>query len=222
MIRPLALAGLLLLTSGCAVEYAQSNLIPIASRDRAALRQATDVTVVSYFGQPFTFNGRVDERTAALLAKAAPVEAPLARVRDGVLARLTADHGYRNLNRRTELTLERDTPEAIKAAVTSPLALDFRTSSWGVANVRSGGRGGGEPEPDDPMYVHHFVRVRLVDVAAEKILWRAVCGLRGYPGDSSVRLDRLTEAGGVVLREKLTAAADGCIDELVEFFKGAD
>ena len=219
MSRAVLLAALLWLASGCGVHYAQTDLAPLTRQDRAALRQATDVTVVSYPSvRAFTFNGRDDERATALVTKAAPVEAPLARVRDGVLARLTADLGYPNLARRTELTLEQDTPEAIRAAVTSPLALDFRTVSWGVANMR----GSGGPKADDPMYLHHFVRIRLVQVSDGKILWRAVCGLRGYPGDATVTLDKLTEAGGARLRANLDAAADGCIKELVEFFQGAD
>jgi hypothetical protein len=49
-----------------------------------------------------------------------------------------------------------------------------------------------------------------------------VCGLRGYPGDETVQLQQLTAAGGVVLRQKLAAAADRCADELIEFFQGAE
>jgi hypothetical protein len=208
---------LLALLAGCAVEHAQTDLVALARRDRAALRGAIDVTVVSYPSLPFTFNGRADERATAFLA-AAPAEPPLGRVRDGVLARLTGDLGFANLVRRTELTLERDEPAALRDAVTSPLVLDFRTTSWGIGNLR----GGGEPRGGDPFYVHHFVRARLVRVADGEILWRAVCGLRGYPGDSSATLDALRAAGGTLLREKLQAAADGCVRELVGFFQGAD
>ena len=49
-----------------------------------------------------------------------------------------------------------------------------------------------------------------------------MCGLRGYPGDEAVKLKDLVATGGVLLRQKLAAAADGCADELVEFFQGAD
>jgi hypothetical protein len=111
-----------------------------------------------------------------------------------------------------------DGVETLRASVKSPLVLDFRTTSWGVGNMR----GGGEPRPEDPMYTHHFVRARLVRLSDGKTLWSAVCGLRGYPGDETVQLKQLTADGGVVLRQKLTAAADRCSDELVEFFQGAD
>jgi len=213
----LALAGLSL--SACSVHYAQTDLVRASRESRTALREATDVTVVSYPPvRPFTFNGRDDERATALATRAAPVETTMPRVRDGFLARLTGDLGYANLARRTELMLEQDTPEAIRAAVTSPLVLDFRTASWGVGNLR----GQGEPRDDDPMYVHQYVRVRLVQVSDGTLLWRAVCGLHGYPGDATVTLEKLTEAGGARLRANLLAAADGCVQELVELFQRAD
>jgi hypothetical protein len=70
--------------------------------------------------------------------------------------------------------------------------------------------------------VHLFVRARLVRLSDGVILWRAVCGLRGYAGDETAKLPDLVAGGGVLLRQKLDVAADRCADELVEFFQGAD
>ena len=70
--------------------------------------------------------------------------------------------------------------------------------------------------------MHHHVRSRLVRLSDGQILWQAVCGLRGYPGDETVKLSDLMATGGVLLRQKLATAADRCSDELVEFFQGAD
>jgi hypothetical protein len=175
------------------------------------------VAVVSYVAPAPTFNGYVDQRSIDLRAQTG-VEAPLDRVRERAVARLGGPLGYPAVQRRPLVMVASDSIEALRAAVTSPLVLDFRTISWGVANLR----GGGDPKPEDPMYTHHFVRARLIRLSDGEILWRGVCGLRGYPGDDTVQLQQLTAAGGVLLRQKLTASADRCSDELVEFFQGAD
>jgi hypothetical protein len=64
--------------------------------------------------------------------------------------------------------------------------------------------------------------VRLIRVSDAKILWQAVCGLRGYPGDEAVKLKDIVASGGALLRVKLDAAAVACANELVGFFQGAD
>ena len=108
---------------------------------------------------------------------------------------------------------------ALRASVTAPLVLDFGTRSWGLAKP---GQSGGEAKADVPIYVHHFVRARLLRLSDGVVLWRAVCGLRGYAGDEPVKLSDLMAGGGVLLRQKLDVAADRCADEPVEFFQGAD
>ena len=70
--------------------------------------------------------------------------------------------------------------------------------------------------------MHHFVRSRLVRLSDGEVLWQAVCGLRGYPGDEAAKLPDLLAGGGVLLRQKFDIAADRCAEELVEFFQGAD
>ena len=174
--------------------------------------------MVSYAPPAPTFNGYVDERSIALRTQTG-IEAPIDRVRERVVTRLSGPLGYTALQGRPLVMAANDSVETLRASVKSPLVVDFRTTSWGVGNMRAAR---GEPKPEDPMYTHHYVRARLVQLSDGKILWSAVCGLRGYPGDETVQLQQLTAAGGVVLRQKLTAAADRCSDELVEFFQGAD
>jgi hypothetical protein len=207
----------LTLATGCVVQHAQSDLVPMERADRTGLREATDVAVVSYAPPAPTFNGYVDERSIAIRAQTG-VEAPLDRVRERFVARLGGPLGYRTVQNGPLVMVANDSVEALRAAVKSPLVLDFRTTSWGVGNMR----GGGEPRPADPMYTHHYVRARVVRLSDGKTLWSAVCGLRGYPGDEPAQLQRLTANGGEVLRQKLTAAADRCSDELIEFFQGAE
>ena len=214
---PVVLAVGLALVTGCASRPTQTDLIPLERANRQALRDATDVAVVSYVPPAPTFNGYVDQRAIDLRTQTG-VEAPLDRVRERVVARLAGPLGYPVVQKRPMVMAANDTVEALRTTVSAPLALDFRTTSWGVANMR----GGGEPKPEDPMYTHHFVRARLVRLSDGEILWRAVCGLRGYPGDETVELQKLTAAGGVLLRQKLQASADRCSDEIVEFFQGAD
>jgi hypothetical protein len=213
----IVLAVGLALAAGCAGQPTQTDLMPISRTDRAALRDAKDVTVVAYAPPAPTFNGYVDLRSIDLRTQTG-IEAPLDRVRERVVARLAGPLGYPAVQARPLVMVADDRIETLRASVKSPLVLDFRTASWGVASMR----GGGEPKPEDPMYTHHFVRARLIRLSDGQVLWRAVCGLRGYPGDEAVQLQQLTAAGGVVLRQKLTAAADRCADELVEFFQGAD
>jgi len=207
----------LVLATGCAVEHTQTDLIALKRADRTSLREAGDVAVFSYPVPSLTFNGYVDQRAIDIRVQTG-VEAPLARVRERVVARLGGPLGYPSVLRRPPAMAADDSVEALRAAVTSPLVFDFRTRSWGVANLR----GGGDPKPEDPIYTHHFVRARLVRLSDGQILWQAVCGLRGYPGDETAKLQDLIAAGGALLTQKLTASADRCADELVEFFLGAD
>jgi hypothetical protein len=219
--RLLVVLAVGLTLAGCAGTYAQTDLVRAERADRNALREATDVAVVWYAPPAPTFSGYVDERSIEIRTQTG-IEAPLDRVRDRFVARLARPLGYPVVQRRPPVMVANDSVETLRASVTSPLVLDFRTTSWGVANLRSGGRAGGKPNPEDPIYTHHFVRARLVSLSDGKTLWSAVCGLRGYPGDETVQLQQLTAAGGVVLRQKLAAAADRCADELIEFFQGAE
>lgn len=209
------LAGLVLST-GCAVEHTQTDLIALKGADRNTLRDATDVAVVTYAPPAPTYNGYVDQRSIDIRAQTG-IEAPLDRVRERVVARLV-EMGYPAVLKRAPVMAPSDGAEALRTSVKAPLVLDFDTRSWGLGNLR----GGGDPRPDDPIYTHQHVRIRLVRLSDGKIIWQAVCGLRGYPGDEAVKLKDLVAAGGLPLRQKLLAAADGCADELVGFFKGAD
>jgi hypothetical protein len=212
-----ALAVGLLLASGCAVEHAQTDLVPLTRADRASLREAGDVAVVTYAAPALTFNGYVDQRAIDIVARTG-IDAPLDRVRERVVSRLAGPLGHPGVGRVAPAMAAADGVEALRASARTPLVLDFRTRSWGLGNLR----GGGEPKPDDPIYTHHFVRARLVRLSDGRILWQAVCGLRGYPGDEAARLADLLAGGGALLRQKLAAAAEGCSEELVRFFLGAD
>jgi len=208
-------AGLAL--AGCAVEYTQTDLLPLKRTDRVSLGEATDVAVVLYPIPAPTYNGYVDQRSIDIRDQTG-IEAPLDRIHEHVVTRLTGPLGYPAVLKRPPVMVASDVPEDIRSSVKAPLVLDFATRSWGLGNLR----GGGEPKPDDPIYVHHNVRARLLRTADGQVLWQAVCGLRGYPGDEAVKMSALMADGGALLRQKLTAAADGCSDELVEFFQGAD
>jgi hypothetical protein len=204
--------------AGCAVEYTQTDLMPLKRADRQSLRDATDVAVVMYPVPSMTFNGYVDERSIAVLTQTG-VEAPLDRVRERTVARLTGPLSYPAVLRQPPVMVADGSVDSLRASVKAPLVLDFATRSWGIAKP---GQSGGEVKADNPIYVHHFVRSRLVRLSDGQILWQAVCGLRGYPGDEEVKYGDLLANGGVILRQKLQAAADRCSDELVEFFQGAD
>jgi hypothetical protein len=203
--------------AGCAVEYTQTDLLALKRADRAKLREATDVAVILYPIPAPTYNGYVDQRSIDIRDQTG-IEAPLDRVRENVVTRLAGPLGYPAVLTRPPVMVASDAPDDIRAAVKSPLVLDFATRSWGVGNLR----GGGEPKPDDLIYVHHHVRVRLVRTSDGEVLWQAVCGLRGYQGDEAVKLSDLLANRGVLLRQKLIVAADRCSDEIVEFFQGAD
>lgn len=203
--------------SGCAVEYTQTDLIPLTRANRTSFRDARDVAVVMYPVPAPTYNGYVDQRSIDIRTQTG-IEAPLDRVRERVTARLAGPLGYPASLREPPVRVPNDSVEALRASVTAPLVLDFGTRSWGLGNLR----GGGEPKTDDPIYVHHFVRSRLVRLSDGEVLWKAVCGLRGYPGDEAAKLPDLLAGGGILLRQKLDVAADRCSEELVEFFQGAD
>lgn len=207
----------LALLAGCAVEPTQTDLVALTRADRNTLRESSEVAVVLYQAPALTYNGFVDQRAIDIVAQTG-IEAPLDRVRERVVTRLAGPLGFPGVARTAPAMAPNDSVEALRAAVTTPLVLDFRTPSWGLGNLR----GGGEPKADDPIYTHHYVRARLVRLADGQVLWRAVCGLRGYPGDEAAKLPDLLANRGQLLRQKLTASADRCADELVEFFLGAD
>lgn len=211
------LAAWLTLAGCAAVEYTQTDLVPLKRADRSSVREAADVAVVMYPVPAPTYNGYVDLRSIQIREQTG-IEAPLDRIRERMVTRLTGPLGYPAVLKRPPVLVASDNVEALRASVTAPLVLDFATRSWGLGNLR----GGGEPKADDPIYVHHHVRSRLVRLSDGQILWQAVCGLRGYPGDETVKLSDLIATGGVLLRQKLATAADRCSDELVEFFQGAD
>jgi len=209
-------AGLAL--AGCAaVEYTQTDLVLLKRADRTSLREAASVVVVMYPVPAPSYNGYVDQRSIDIREQTG-IEAPLDRIRERVVTRLAGPLGYPAVLKRAPAMVASDSVEVLRGSVTAPLVLDFGTRSWGLGNLR----GGGEPKADDPIYVHHHVRTRLIRLSDGQILWQAVCGLRGYPGDEAAKLSDLLAAGGVLLRQKLAAAADRCSDELVEFFQGAD
>ena len=208
-----------LVLSGCAaVEYTQTDIVPLRREDRTSLRDAPNVAVVLYPIPNPTFNGYVDQRIIDVRTQTG-IEAPLDRVRERFVTRLTGPLGYPASLRQPPVRVASDSVEALRASVNAPLVLDFATRSWGLAKP---GQSGGEAKADDPIYVHLFVRARLVRLSDGVILWRAVCGLRGYAGDETAKLPDLVAGGGVLLRQKLDVAADRCADELVEFFQGAD
>jgi hypothetical protein len=213
---PAVLSAGLALLAGCAVEHTQTDLVSLKQADRTTLRGASDVATVIYATPAPTYNGYVDQRSIDIRAQTG-IEAPLDRVRERVVVRLI-ELGYPAGLKRPPSMAADDGIDAIKAVVKSPLVVDFDTRSWGIGNLR----GGGDPKPDDPIYTHHHVRVRLIRVSDARILWQAVCGLRGYPGDETVKLKDLLASGGAPLRLKLDMAADGCASELVGFFQGAD
>lgn len=216
MRRAAVLAAGLALLVGCAVEHAQTDLVSLKQADRNTLKDATDVATVIYATPAPTYNGYVDQRSIDIRAQTG-IEAPLDQIRERVVIRLVELDYPASLKKPPAMAAD-DGIEAIKAVVKAPLVVDFDTRSWGLGNLR----GGGDPKPDDPIYTHHHVRVRFIRVSDAKILWQAVCGLRGYPGDETVRLKDLLASGGAPLRLKLDGAADGCATELVGFFQGAD
>lgn len=204
--------------AGCAVEYTQTDLMTLKRADRQSLRDAKDVAVVMYPIPSMTFNGYVDERSIAVLTQTG-IEAPLDRVRERVVTRLTGSLGYPAALRQPPAMVADASVDSLRASIKAPLVLDFATRSWGLGNVSGGG---GDPKPDALIYTHNQVRARLVRLSDGQILWQAICGLRGYPGDEAVKYADLMASGGVLLRQKLNASADRCADEIVEFFQGAD
>ena len=87
----------------------------------------------------------------------------------------------------------------------------LRDSSWAEAQAGA-----------DALVRAATLKLRQRGLSDGQILWQAVCGLRGYPGDQAVKLSEILAGRGVILKQKLDAAADRCADELVEFFQGAD
>jgi hypothetical protein len=217
-VRLWTLLAAALALAGCAVEYTQTDLVALKRPDRASFREARDVAVVTYPIPSPTFNGYVDQRIIEVRTQTG-IEAPLDRVRERVVNRLAGPLGYAAALKNPPVRVPTDSIEALRASVTAPLVFDFATRSWGLAKP---GASGGEAKADDPIYVHHFVRARLVRLSDGVTLWQAVCGLRGYAGDETAKLSDLVAGGGVLLRQKLDTAADRCADELVEFFQGAD
>jgi len=82
-----------LVLSGCAaVEYTQTDIVPLRREDRTSLRDAPNVAVVLYPIPNPTFNGYVDQRIIDVRTQTG-IEAPLDRVRERFVTRLTGPLG---------------------------------------------------------------------------------------------------------------------------------
>ena len=117
-----------LMLAGCAVEYTQTNLVALKREDRTSLRETPNVAVVMYPIPNPTFNGSVDERIIDVRTQTG-IEAPLDRVRERFVTRLTGPLGYPASLRQPPVRVVSDSVEALRASVTAPLVLDFGTRS---------------------------------------------------------------------------------------------
>ena len=112
--------------AGCAVEYAQTDIVQLKREDRTSLRDAPNVAVVLYPIPNPTFNGYVDQRIIDVRTQTG-IEAPLDRVRERVVTRLAGPLGYPTALKNPPVRVPTDSVEALRASVTAPLVFDFAT-----------------------------------------------------------------------------------------------
>ncbi len=100
-----------------------------------------------------------------------------------------------------------DSVEALRASVTAPLVLDFATRSWGLGET--GPRAAaGQRRTTPSTCISSCARAWCASRTAV-ILWRAVCGLRGYAGDETVKLSDLVAGGACCCARSSTSPRIG-------------
>lgn len=136
---------------------------------------------------------------------------PAAAIADQVFDSLSFELGVRRVDLE-EPPLNDDGVEAVARAVgREGWLFDVKTLHWGIA-------------PDPKFWTRYLVRVkargRLIDLSRARVVWQAACD--GSEGDAPRKsvLGDLTADDAALLKERLTAAAGRCAEELVAHLFG--
>lgn len=131
---------------------------------------------------------------------------PAAAIGEKVFDSLSFELGVRRADLE-EPPLSDDGVEAVARAVgREGWLLDVKTLHWGIA-------------PDPKFWTRYLVRVkargRLIDLSRARVVWQAACDGSEADAPRTSVLGDLTAHDAAVLKERLTAAAGRCAEELV-------
>lgn len=137
---------------------------------------------------------------------------PAITVRDKVFERLAFEMDLKSESIDKPLPAEADDLKALRGIVGSEgWLLDMQTTRWGLAY-------------DTKLQTRYRVQVaargRLIDLARERVAWESTCDGSERDAPKKSTLGDLKAGDAAVLRERLTAAAERCADELVEHLFG--
>jgi hypothetical protein len=133
---------------------------------------------------------------------------PAMTVRDKVFERLAFEMDLKSEPIDKPLSPEADDPKDLRGLVGSEgWLLDIQTTRWGLAY-------------DTKLQTRYRTQVeargRLIDLAHERVAWEATCDGSERDAPKKSTLGDLKAGDAAALRERLTAAAERCADELVE------
>jgi hypothetical protein len=144
------------------------------------------------------------------LMKDYSLEDPASKIRDSLLAALSATEGLRNL-RVDSRTPASDELTEMRAALGSGTILDFRTTLWELMY---------DSQELDRYGLRYAIRSRLIRLDEQTVLWEGFCDSRETETSPKVPLEELKADSGAVLRERLEAVAAHCADRLFAQFAG--
>ena len=150
------------------------------------------------------------EKAGQELIASAGVADPAAAVRDRVAEALRGQYGIEPVV--VETAPPSDSVAELKKTLGSGVVFDVRTLGWQLLYY-----------PTD--WTHHYVlymgRARLVRLDDGKVLWDGRC-LHKLPDAQGQRktVDEYRADGGVLLREKIEEAANGCAETLIAHLSG--
>jgi hypothetical protein len=148
-------------------------------------------------------------RNGEELARAASLQDPAFKVRDGFVSAVVSQFDLTNLVPLQEAFTD-DDPKAMGEKLGATTVLDFKTHDWRLMPVGA----------NSQYRVIYRVRSRFFRTRDGEILWQGYCRYDG--GDSHATLDELTANSGILLRVKMDEAADSCTATLLVQLLGQD
>lgn len=150
----------------------------------------------AFFPSLFVVGAQMQE--SVTLQKELGLADPAPRVKDRLVNRFQQHYGLKSIRVVSEPP-KSDAVETLKELFQTGAVLDIRTTAWGIDNNRA----------------KYSARIRLVQLSDSAVIWEAHCHpfIVDKSGPSPTR-ESLVANQGELLKAKLDAAADGCVEQL--------
>lgn len=154
------------------------------------------------------------EAAGEQLALELALEDPVARVKEGLIARMSSGGELTHV-RPVATAMDTDDLKSLKRALGSTMVLDVKTTGWGLRHYMA------DPKT---FVVLYSVRTRLIRLDTEKVVWNAnlTCAVFGDRRFGAPTLDGLKADGGRLLKASITQAAEQCVEPTLARLRGQE